>query len=87
MKAIKSDFDSGIRTHASITFERLIIASRKKYLNMAASNEYAVIDPKDAQLMTLMTELQQLKDASKSANATNGGGGGGGGRGGGNDHN
>ena len=89
VKTIKGDVDSGIGTHADITFERLTIASRKKYLNMAASNEYSVIDPKDAQLMTLATELQQLKEASKSANATNGGGGGGGGgggRGGGQNH-
>ena len=67
VKAVKGDVDSGIGTHSSITFERLVIASRKKYLNMTAANEYSVIDPKDAQLMTLATELQQLKEASKSA--------------------
>ena len=79
VKNIKGDVDSGIGTHADITFERLVLAARKKYLNMVASNEYSAIDPKDAQLMTLATELKALKE--KSANATNGGGGGGGGGG------
>ena len=50
---------------------------------MVALNEYLVVDPKDAQLMTLATKLHQLKEAAKSDNATNGGEGNGGGSGGG----
>ena len=71
VKAINGDVDSGIGTHAHITFESLLLVSRKMYLNMVASKEYSVTDHKDAQLMTLATQLHQLKEATKSVNATN----------------
>ena len=61
-KTTKGDVDSGIGPHAKITFEKFIIASHKMYLNMAVSNEYSVVDPKDAQLMTLVTKLQKLEE-------------------------
>jgi hypothetical protein len=57
VESITGDVDSGIGTPASITFERLDIVSCKKYLSMTTTNDHFAIDPKDDQLMTLITKL------------------------------
>ena len=62
VRNIKGDADSGIGNHANITLESLVLVACKKYLNMVALNEYLAIEPKDAQLMTLATELKALKE-------------------------
>jgi hypothetical protein len=57
VEAIKGNMDSGVGPHTKITFEKLVIIFRKKYLNTAVLNKLPVIDPKDAQLIILTTQL------------------------------
>ena len=62
VKTIKGDVDSGVGQHASITFNQLVTASRKKYQNMVAQGEYGKIDPKSTQIMALTTEIHKMKE-------------------------
>ena len=70
IKAIKGDVDAGVGQHASISFNELVTASRKKYQNMVAQGEYGKLDAKSTQIMALTTEIQHLKEELLSDNKT-----------------
>jgi hypothetical protein len=57
VKTTNGNLDSGIGPHTNTTFERLVVPSNKKYLNMAASNRYLLVYLKDTQLTTLTANL------------------------------
>ena len=56
-KSIKAHVDSGVGEHKNITFNQLVGATRKYYQNQVAQGAYGKVDPRNTQLMTLMTEL------------------------------
>ena len=66
MRSIKANVDSGVGEHKNITFNQLVGATRKYYQNQVAQGAYGKVDPRNAQLMTLMTELTSLKDELKT---------------------
>ena len=62
-----------------MSFDEICTASRSKYNNMNACDEYSKFDPKDAKILALTTRLQNLEKYTNanSAYATTGGGNGG----------
>ena len=70
VKAIKSDVESGIGQHKSITYEQLVVAARKKYRNMIESGDYNAVDPKSAQIMALVTRIQTLEKGRAATTGT-----------------
>ena len=62
IQRIEDDVDSGIGQHKNISVDDLITASRTKYNNMEKKNTWNQVDPRDAQMMALTTELKQLKE-------------------------
>ena len=64
IKHVHDEVNSGIGHNASIDADRLIIASRSKYNNMVNEDEWGKVNPHDAQLLVLQTELVQLKKAA-----------------------
>ncbi len=65
IERIEDDVDSGIGQHSTITAEDLIIAARTKYNNMCKKNTWNKVDPRDAQLMALVTEVNELRTNKK----------------------
>ena len=72
---IKDNIDSGLGLHSQIDTDAIIVACRQKYTNMVELKEWTKVDPRDAQLMTLVTQLQVLQTQQKQASvhATSGG--------------
>ena len=70
---IKDDIDSGLGLHSNIEPESIIIACRQKYTNMVELKEWNKVDPRDAQMMTLVTQLQILTSKQQSAHVAAGG--------------
>ena len=70
IKAIKSDVESGIGQHKSITYEQLVVAASKKYRNMIESGDYNAVDPKSAQIMALVTRIQTLEKGGAASGGT-----------------
>ena len=70
---IKDDIDSGLGLHSHIEPESIIIACRQKYTNMVELKEWNKVDPRDAQLMTLVTQLQLLTSTQQAAHVAAGG--------------
>ena len=70
VKGIKANVDSGTGAYASITFNQLVAATRKYYQNQVAQGQYGKVDPRNAQLMTLMTKIDKLEGDLNKKNAT-----------------
>jgi hypothetical protein len=69
---IKDDIDSGLGLHSNIEPESIIIACRQKYTNMVELKEWNKVDPRDAQMMTLVTQLQILTSKQQAAHVAAG---------------
>ena len=67
---IKDDIDSGLGIHSDIEPESIIITCRQKYTNMVELKEWNKVDPCDAQMMSLVTQLQALTSKQQAAHAT-----------------
>lgn len=82
IQRIVDDVESGIGANAHITADALIVASSSKYNNMDDKEMWAAVDPRDATLMALATELKDIKAQQKQniALATAGAAGGAGGK-------
>ena len=85
VNGIKTDIKSEIGTHAKITSKQLFQASEQFYNNLVSKKEWDKVDPKDARLIALTTEIEKLKkdpsnQRSPPNNNTWGGGRGGGDR-------
>ena len=64
---IKDDIDSGLGLHSQIEPDTIIIACRQKYTNTVELKEWFKVDPRNAQLMTLVTQLQALQEKQSAA--------------------
>jgi hypothetical protein len=58
---IERDIESGIGQHTLITVDNLFSASERFYNNLVSKKEWTTVDPKDARLLALATEIEQLK--------------------------
>ena len=58
---INRDFESGIGQHTNITSNKLFIATERFYNNRASKNQWDKVNPKDASLMALTTQISELK--------------------------
>ena len=65
IQRIVDDVESGIGANANITADNLIVAANAKYNNMDDKSEWAAVDPRDAQIMALATQLQEVKAQQK----------------------
>jgi hypothetical protein len=69
---IKDNIDSGLGLHSDIEPKRIIIACRQKYTNMVKLKEWNKVDPRDAQMMSLVTQLQILTSKQQAAHVAAG---------------
>ena len=61
IERINDDVESGIGVNKDITAEDLIIAARLKFNNMDKKGEWDKVDPREAQMLALVTEVQELR--------------------------
>ncbi len=59
------DIESGIGKSSRITPDRLITACRSKYNNMSNKKQWNQVDPRDAQILALTTQVQALESKQK----------------------
>lgn len=59
---VERDIESGIGQHALITVDNLFSASERFYNNLVSKKEWTNVDPKDARLLALATEIEHLKN-------------------------
>ena len=59
MKSIKSDVDAGYCYNANITPATLLMSAKQLYTNISRWNEWSKVYPRDAQILTLTTELEK----------------------------
>ena len=62
---INDDIESGTGPNKNLEWDDIIDAARAKYLNMESMKEWEKVDPHDAKLTALTTELNELKAARK----------------------
>ena len=65
IQRIVDNVESGIGANANITADDLIVAANAKYNNMDDKSEWAAVDPRDATLLALATELKEIKAQQK----------------------
>ena len=58
---IVDDVESGIGANAYITADALIVAAKARYNNMDDKSEWAAVDPRDAQILALATQLNEIR--------------------------
>ena len=61
MKRIKQDVESGTGVHKNDTFKDVLDAARALYNNMDESDEWNKVNPTDAKLLALTTQVEQLQ--------------------------
>ena len=69
---VMDDVESGIGAMAHYSPDEIIAAARARYNNMEEKGLWDQVDPRDAQIMALVTEVQELKTAHNKAFATDG---------------
>jgi hypothetical protein len=69
IQRIVDDVESGIGANANVTADALIVAAKARYNNMDDKSEWAAVDPRDAQIMALATQLNELKAQQKQSTA------------------
>jgi len=67
VQRIVDDVESGIGANAQITPDALIVAASSKYNNMDDKELWAAVDPRDATLLALTTELKEIKAQQKQS--------------------
>ena len=58
---IKTDVQSGMGFHSNITAKKLLTAAQTLFNNLESTDEWTKVDPKEARLLALQTELTQVK--------------------------
>ena len=58
MKSIKSDVDAGYGYNANVALATLLMSAKQLYTNISRQNEWSKVDPRDAQILALTTELR-----------------------------
>ena len=61
IETITRDIASGIGPHAKITTRELFMSSETYYNNLVSQEQWIKVDPKDARIMALTSELDKLK--------------------------
>ena len=69
IQRVVDDVESGIGANANITADALIVAAKARYNNMDDKSEWAAVDPRDAQIMALATQLNEIKAQQKQSTA------------------
>ena len=78
VQRLKDDVESGIGPNRNIDADTLITAARTKFDNMDKQKLWNKVDPRDAQIMALTTQLEEIKKGqgtekpAAAAHATNG---------------
>jgi hypothetical protein len=62
---INQDVKSGTGYHAKITTKQLFLAAERFYNNEVSEERWDAVDPKDARIMALATEIEQLKQSQQ----------------------
>jgi hypothetical protein len=73
IKSIRKDVDMGIGYHSKITPKELISAAITSYNNLVSKDEWGKVDPHQAQIMALTTELNKLREATAKTALTTAG--------------
>ena len=60
IESIDCDVRSGIGPHANIKTKDIFIAAERYYNNEVSEETWTSVDPKDARIMALATEIEQL---------------------------
>ena len=68
IQRIKDDIESGSGPYKDMDWRDIITAGRTKYTNMFVSGDWTKVNPRDAKIMALTTELEAIK-ASTHAHA------------------
>ena len=58
MKYIKSDADAGYGYNANVVTDTLLMSAKQLYTKISRRNEWSKVDPRDAQILALNTELE-----------------------------
>ena len=77
IQSIVQDIESGIGQHANITYTKLFTSAELFYNNLVSKGEWDKVNPKDASIMALMTDIDRLKkeiESNKSKGDGNGNG-------------
>ena len=73
---INRDIESGIGQHANITVDKLFKATERFYNNLVSKNQWDKVNPKDASLIALTTQISELQKQIAAKNNSNGSNGG-----------
>ena len=79
LQSIEQDIQSGIGQHSQITVHKLFTSAELFYNNLVSKNEWDKVNPKDASIMALMTDIERLKKEIETKGKSNGNGKGNGG--------
>eukprot|EP00956_Cyclotella_meneghiniana_P036770 scaffold130371_cov40-Cyclotella_meneghiniana.AAC.2 len=58
LQSIEQDIQSGIGQHSQITVHKLFTSAELFYNNLVSKNEWDKVNPKDASIMALMTDIE-----------------------------
>eukprot|EP00984_Skeletonema_dohrnii_P013468 scaffold5583_cov166-Skeletonema_dohrnii-CCMP3373.AAC.2 len=61
IQRLEDDVDAGIGPNKNISPDELISAARTKYNNMTKKKTWNQVDPREAQMLALVTQLEELK--------------------------
>ena len=59
MKSIKNDVDAGYGYNANVAPATILMYAKQLYTNISRRNEWSKVDPRDAQILALTTELEK----------------------------
>jgi len=83
IRRVESDISSGTGKYKSCNAKIIISAAKKQYLNMTTVGDWDKLDPRDAQMIALLTTIKETSERQGQTRYGGGGGGGGGSGGGG----
>ena len=69
ISAIQAEVESGIGHHKDITPSELLLAANTYYTNLVSLKKWDEVDPKDARILALTTELAELRKTAFSTQA------------------
>ena len=66
-KRAEQDISSGTGEYKDYMAQMLIAVTKKQYLNMESRGDWNKVDPQEAQMMALVTQLNAAKSAQQTA--------------------
>jgi len=70
VQRIEDETESGIGAMANLTSDQVITACRAKYNNMVSKKEWTAVDPREAQILALATQMKEMQAKHSQALAT-----------------